>query len=58
MSASPVRPGAFPVVLESDDPSEPPIIWCGHISIAIVTSKKEEENSVRDGEEAAPIVDH
>ncbi len=39
MKARDIPKDAFPIVLESDDPAEPPLIWGGHVSIAIVTSK-------------------
>ncbi len=52
MKARDIPKDAFPIVLESDDPNEPPLIWGGHISIAIVRKKNKEENRARD-EEAA-----
>lgn len=51
MSSSPLRPITFPQVIESDDANEPPLIWCGHISIVIVP-RKEADGARR--EEAAP----
>jgi hypothetical protein len=52
MKARDIPKDAFPIVLESDDPNVPSLIWGGHVTIVFERKKKEEENGART-EEAA-----
>jgi hypothetical protein len=40
MKARDIPPDAFPIVLESEGPDDPPVVWGGHISIVLVRRKE------------------
>ena len=47
MKAGDIPKDAFPIVIKSNNPDEPPIVWAGHISI-VLGRRKEADGAGRE----------